>query len=65
MGMKPANFLIVDEPTNHLDDETKKSLQKALKAFEGNLLLVTHEEGFYAGWIDSILNVENIRIGSK
>ena len=65
LEMKPANFLIMDEPTNHLDDETKKSLQKALRAFAGNLLLVTHEEGFYAGWVDSILNVENIRIGSK
>lgn len=62
LELKPSNFLILDEPTNHLDDETKVALKKALIDFPGNVLLVTHEESFYQGWIDKIFNVENIQL---
>lgn len=33
--------------------------------FNGNVLLVTHEADFYQGWVDHILNVENIRLNQK
>lgn len=65
LALTPANFLIMDEPTNHLDDQTKAALKQALKAFAGNVLLVTHEADFYQGWIDQVLNVENIRLGGN
>ena len=62
LELKPSNFLILDEPTNHLDDETKLALKQALMSFPGNVLLVTHEASFYAGWIDKIFDVENIQL---
>ncbi|MEK3660490.1 ABC-F family ATP-binding cassette domain-containing protein [Paenibacillus sp. FSL F4-0236] len=51
------NFLIMDEPTNHLDAETKDALQKALIQFGGTVILVSHEEQFYKGWVDRVLNI--------
>lgn len=62
LELTPSNFLIMDEPTNHLDDETKEGLKSALQRFPGNLILVSHEESFYSGWVDKILNVEKLRI---
>ena len=47
---------------NHLDDETKQALKQALMNFPGNVLLVTHEASFYAGWVDKIFDVENIQL---
>ena len=66
LELTPCNFLIMDEPTNHLDDETKEGLKKALQDFPGNLILVSHEQGFFEGWLDKILNVEKLSlIGRK
>ena len=57
--LQQANFLILDEPTNHLDDDSKASLQQALKDYRGAVILVTHETSFYDdSWINKILNIE-------
>ena len=62
LELTPANFLILDEPTNHLDEETKQALKQALQAFAGNLILVSHEASFTAGWLDKVLNVEKLSL---
>ncbi len=58
LTIKPCNFLIMDEPTNHLDVQAKDSLQTALSEFNGTVLLVSHEESFYRGWVQKVINVE-------
>lgn len=58
MMLSPCNFLILDEPTNHFDAEAKDALQNALKQFKGSIILVSHEEKFYKGWIDKVFNIE-------
>lgn len=44
--LEESNVIILDEPTNHLDIESKEALKKALIAFPGTLLLVTHDRDF-------------------
>jgi ATPase subunit of ABC transporter with duplicated ATPase domains len=38
-----ANWLVLDEPTNHLDLPAIEQLETALGAFDGTLLIVTHD----------------------
>jgi ATP-binding cassette, subfamily F, member 3 len=43
LSLDGANFLLLDEPTNHLDIPAQEALQETLEAFEGTILLVTHD----------------------
>ena len=43
MMLSGANFLIFDEPTNHLDVESIEALEDAIEAFDGTVLLVSHD----------------------
>ncbi|HMA67828.1 MAG TPA: ABC transporter ATP-binding protein, partial [Desulfosalsimonadaceae bacterium] len=42
----PLNFLLLDEPTNHFDLESADALLSAVDAFEGAVVMVTHNEMF-------------------
>jgi ATP-binding cassette, subfamily F, member 3 len=43
LSLSGANFLLLDEPTNHLDISSQEILQDVLAAFEGTILLVSHD----------------------
>jgi ATP-binding cassette subfamily F protein 3 len=59
-----ANFLVLDEPTNHLDLESRESLEAALEAFPGTVLLVSHDRALLDAAADRILAVEDSRLRS-
>ena len=44
--LQPANLLVMDEPTNDLDIETIELLEERLLAFDGTILLVSHDRAF-------------------
>jgi ATP-binding cassette subfamily F protein 3 len=52
--LSPFNVLIMDEPTNHLDMASKNVLKKALKNFDGTLILVSHDRDFLQGLTDTV-----------
>jgi ATP-binding cassette subfamily F protein 3 len=60
--LQPVNLLILDEPTNHLDIKTKEILKDALKAFEGTLILVSHDRDFLDGLANKVFEFGNMRV---
>jgi ATP-binding cassette, subfamily F, member 3 len=60
--LQPVNLLILDEPTNHLDIKTKDILKDALKAFDGTLILVSHDRDFLDGLANKVFEFGHKRI---
>lgn len=60
--LEPVNFLILDEPTNHLDLRTKEILKEALLAFDGTLVLVSHDRDFLDGLVNKVFEFGNKRV---
>lgn len=52
--LEPVNLLILDEPTNHLDMKTKDILKSALQAFDGTLIVVSHDRDFLDGLVTKV-----------
>jgi len=60
--LEPVNLLILDEPTNHLDMKTKDIIKDALKAFDGTLILVSHDRDFLDGLVTKVFEFGNKRV---
>jgi ATPase subunit of ABC transporter with duplicated ATPase domains len=45
-GPAPPSLLLLDEPTNHLDIESIEAVEAGLRAYDGALLVVSHDEAF-------------------
>ena len=57
--LERPNLLFLDEPTNHLDIYTRDSLTQALMAYEGTLLLITHDRYLMNSLACPILYIED------
>jgi len=60
--LDPVNLLILDEPTNHLDLKSKDVLKEALKAFDGTLILVSHDRDFLMGLSEKVFEFKDKRV---
>jgi ATPase subunit of ABC transporter with duplicated ATPase domains len=56
---RESNLLVLDEPTNHLDVDAKNELKRALQAYRGSILLISHEPEFYRDIVTDIWNGES------
>ncbi|HSR15465.1 MAG TPA: ABC-F family ATP-binding cassette domain-containing protein, partial [Gemmatimonadales bacterium] len=57
LGIERPNVLVLDEPTNHLDLESIEALVKGLKAYEGTLILVSHDRWFVSQLATRVLEI--------
>lgn len=60
MNQIKSSCLVLDEPTNHLDAAAKKALKKALKDYDGTIILVTHEKAFYQDLDAVVIDFETL-----
>ena len=56
---KPANVIVLDEPTNDLDTETLELLEERLLAFEGTVIVVSHDRAFLNNVVTSTIAIES------
>ncbi len=61
LGLHP-NVLLLDEPTNHLDRHNRKSLMRMLRAFDGTLIVVSHDTELLRNCIDTLWHIDDGRI---
>ncbi|MBR5176346.1 MAG: ABC-F family ATP-binding cassette domain-containing protein [Bacteroidales bacterium] len=52
--LQPYNLLALDEPTNHMDIKSKEILKQALQAYDGTLIVVSHDRDFLDGLVDKM-----------
>jgi ATP-binding cassette subfamily F protein 3 len=54
-----ANFLIMDEPLNHLDKQARHALERALIAYEGTLVLISHDRYFLDKIVTRVVEIKD------
>jgi ATP-binding cassette subfamily F protein 3 len=55
----PLNFLVLDEPTNHLDIESREVLLKAVQAFDGTVMVVSHDRHFLRQIVNRVFEIRD------
>ena len=60
--LQPYNVLALDEPTNHMDIKSKDILKQALKAYDGTLIVVSHDRDFLEGLVYKMYEFRDGRV---
>jgi ATP-binding cassette subfamily F protein 3 len=58
------DVLLLDEPTNHLDLETVTWLESFLRAYEGAIVLVSHDRAFIEALVDHVAEIDQRRLST-
>jgi ATP-binding cassette subfamily F protein 3 len=59
-----SDLLLLDEPTNHLDLDATLWLEQWLKAYEGTLLIISHDRDFLDNVVDEIVHIDDGKLNS-
>jgi ATP-binding cassette subfamily F protein 3 len=57
-----CNLLLLDEPLNHLDIEGREHFEEALDAFEGTVIVISHDRAFLEHVAEQVLEVRDGRV---
>ncbi len=60
--LEPYNLLILDEPTNHMDMRSKDILKRALMAYDGTVLVISHDREFLDGLVSKVYEFRDGRV---
>lgn len=60
--LRPHNLLALDEPTNHMDLVSKDILKQALRAYNGTLVIVSHDRDFLDGLVNKVYEFRDGKI---
>ncbi len=60
--LKAHNLLALDEPTNHMDIRSKDVLKQALQAYDGTIIVVSHDRDFLNGLVDKVYEFVDGRV---
>ena len=60
--LQTYNVLALDEPANHMDIKSKDILKQALKAYDGTLIVVSHDRDFLEGLVDKMYEFRDGRV---